>query len=169
MKSSLFSRRKSTGGRRMKRIEGKPVLMGTQVTANYSEQQVPAYKETLIEAQPLIRSPVRLSALLPSTLTLIHRAGLAGTYPNALCLSVAKLLQPLPIHFDMETRFSVMIRQGMFHVIRHCRFFKDSFQQGFIICSKGERMKRDTTSLAIGLHQMGFVLLAQAGLGNRLP
>ncbi|WP_256124240.1 hypothetical protein [Paenibacillus chitinolyticus] len=41
----------------MKRIDGKPILMGAKVEADYSEQQVPAYRgNSLIEALPPIRS-----------------------------------------------------------------------------------------------------------------
>ncbi|MEF7440619.1 ATP-binding protein [Paenibacillus lautus] len=152
----------------MKRIEGKPVLMGTQVTANYSEQQVPAYKgNPLIEAQPLIRAASEVISTFAQYPDFDPSQRDWPAHIRMHCVyQLQNFLQPLPIHFDMETRFSVMIRQGYVSRNPSLPIFQRQFSTG--IHNLLERGTNEEGYNIIGNRPTsnGFCIIGPSGIGK---
>ncbi|CAH1057601.1 ATP-binding protein [Paenibacillus pseudetheri] len=152
----------------MKKIDRKPVLMGTQVVAHYSEQLVPAYKgNPLIEAQPHIKSAneiVKVFAQYPE----FHRS--QSEWPAHIrmhCVyQLQHYLQPLPMHFDMETRFSVMIRQGYVSRNPTLPIFQRQFSMGINNLLEQGTDEKGYNMLGNRPSSNGFCIIGPSGIGK---
>jgi hypothetical protein len=140
-------------------------LRGTVADATYREQDVPSYRNNpLIEALPPIWSPQEVIKLLYNAPDFSPRLRNLSAHSRIHCVhDIEQLFQPLSVHFDFESRFSCMLRQGYisrnpmkpgFH--RNIREAVDAFTPG----------SRSRTSTRTTPKAHGFNMIGPSGIGK---
>jgi hypothetical protein len=159
---------KSKGGMTMKKIIRKPILMGTQVVAHYSDQQVPAYKgNPLIEAQPPIRSASEIVKLFAQYPEFERCQSEWPAHIRMHCVyQLQHYLQPLPLHFDLETRFSVMMRQGYVSRNPSLPIFQRQFSTGIKQILEQGTDENGYNMLGNRPSSNGFCIIGPSGIGK---
>jgi hypothetical protein len=131
--------------------------------AEYHDPPLLSYRENpLIEALPLVHEPEQVYKLLQ------HDPGYDGSYRQwpthlrlHLFLEAARFFQPLSIHFELEQRFSRLLRAAY---LSH-----DSLDVGF--WAKARRMlhiiRRNSVFRSQSLApSRGFTIVGKSGLGK---
>jgi hypothetical protein len=152
----------------MNRINGRPILMGTQVVAKYSDQQVPAYQgNCLIEAQPPIRSSIDVISAFAQYPDFDKTQREWPKHIRMHCIyQLQNFLQPLPFHLDMETRFSVMIRQGYVSRNPSLSIFQRQFSTGINDVLEND-IDEDGYNIIGNRHTAnGFCIIGPSGIGK---
>jgi len=98
----------------MEQLYGRNVFMGNQVSAKYHLTEEDMYRHNaFIEALPPVLMPEEVANRIRRKPAYVE----AGRYWNAQrrlqsVQTIANYIEPLPIHLDLEQRFSRMIRNG---------------------------------------------------------
>ncbi|RNB82186.1 ATP-binding protein [Brevibacillus nitrificans] len=95
-------------------IQGKPVFTGNVVKAQYNPEEEAMYKHNaFIEALPPIRSEELVARMMRRQPAYHDNERHWAAHRRLQAVqTIANFLEPLPIHLDLEQRFSRMIRNG---------------------------------------------------------
>ncbi|WP_219834241.1 ATP-binding protein [Paenibacillus sp. R14(2021)] len=152
----------------MKQVDGRSILKGTQVEAKYAEQQVPAYRgNPLIESQPHIKSILEVANSFAQYPDFDHSQREWPANIRMHCVyQLQNFLQPLPLHFDMETRFSVMIRQGYVSRNPTLPIFQRQFSTGIQNLLEQGIDENGYNTIGNRASANGFCILGPSGIGK---
>lgn len=142
---------------------------GTQVAAEYHESEIDMYRHNaFIEALPPIWSSTEVSRRMARYPTYRESdRGLSPEHRLQLVQTIKNYIEPLPIHLDLERRFSRMIRDGYLNRNPITAEWRRQIHAGFSGLS-GE-WKDDGDSLydpVIRSNASGFSIIGTSGVGK---
>jgi hypothetical protein len=140
-------------------------LRGTVADATYREQEVPSYRNNpLIEALPPIRSPKEVIKLLYNAPDFSPSLRNLPAHFRMHCVhDIEQLFQPLSVHFDFESRFSCMIRQGYLNRNPMTPGFHRQIREAVDAFTPGDRSRTPTRATP---KAHGFNMIGPSGIGK---